>query len=109
MTLSRAAAVALIFAAAPAAADSIPSPSQFLGFTVGADRVLADYRQIASYFRALDAASPRVAVEDLGPTTLGERMLMAVISSEANLRNLPRLKEVARKLADPRGLSPAQV
>ena len=36
------------------------SPSQFLGFTVGADRTLADYRQIAAYFQALDAASPRV-------------------------------------------------
>ena len=56
---------------APSArASDIPSPSQFLGFTVGADRTLADYRQIASYFQALDAASPRVAVQVLGKTTL---------------------------------------
>jgi hypothetical protein len=94
---------------AVAAAESIPSPSQLLGMTVGADRVLADYKQITSYFRALDAASPRVSVESLGPTTLGADMIMAVISSEANIRNLPRLKEIARKLADPRGLSDAQV
>ena len=33
---------------------------------------------------------------------------MAVISSEANIRNLPRLKEIARRLADPRGLSEAE-
>ena len=38
----------------------IQSPSQFLGMPIGADRTLADYRQIASYFRALDAQSPRV-------------------------------------------------
>ena len=86
-----------------ACAADAATPSQFLGFTVGADRTLADYRQIASYFRALDAASPRVAVQVLGKTTLGEDMLMAVISSEANLGNLPRLKEIARRIADPRG------
>ena len=61
----------------PAAAADVPAPSPFLGLTVGADRTLADYRQIASYFRALDAASPRVAVQVLGKTTRGEDMLMA--------------------------------
>ena len=76
---------------------------------MGADRTLADYRQIATYFRALDAASPRVAVQVLGKTTRGEDMFMAVISSEANLKNLPRLKEIARRLADPRGTSEAEV
>ena len=30
------------------------------------------------------------------------------ISSEANIANLPRLKEIARRLADPRGLSDAE-
>jgi hypothetical protein len=84
------------------------SPSQFLGFEVGADRTLADYRQIVAYFKALDAASPRVELQSLGPTTLGEDMVMAVISSESNLRNLPRIREVARRLADPRGLSEAE-
>ena len=95
--------------ARPASGADVPSPSQFLGFTVGADRTLADYRQIASYFHALDAASPRVAVQVLGKTTRGEDMLMAVISSEANLKNLARLKEIARRVADPRGLSDAEV
>jgi len=91
-----------------AAAPPPPTPSSFLGFTVGEDRKLADYKQISAYFRALDAASPRVEVVSLGKTTLGEEMLMAVISSEENLRNLVRLKDVSRKLSDPRGLSPAQ-
>ena len=106
-----AAALMLALAAVPpraTAADTIPPPSQFLGLKLGADRVLADYRQIASYLKALDAASPRVTAVSLGPTTLGEDMLMAVISSEANMRNLPRLQEIARKIADPRGLSDAQ-
>jgi hypothetical protein len=102
-------ALALAVAAvAPARAAGIPTPSEFLGFSVGADRTIADYRQIASYFRALDAASPRVEVEVLGKTTLGEDMFMAVVSSETNIANKKRLQEIARRLADPRGLGEAE-
>ena len=90
-------------------AAKIPTPSEFLGFEVGADRKLADYKQISSYFKALAAASPRVQVEILGKTTLGEDMFMAVISTPENLANKAKYKEIARKLADPRGLSSQQI
>jgi Zinc carboxypeptidase len=86
-----------------------PTPSEFLGFEVGADRKLADYRQIAAYFKALAAASDRVQVEVLGKTTLGEEMFMAVISTPENLRNKAKYQEIAHKLSDPRGLSPQQI
>jgi len=105
---TRALAVAALVAvplAAPAA--TIPSPSEFLGVKVGADRTVADYRQILAYFKALDAASPRVEVEVLGKTTLGEDLFLAAISSEANLANRRRLQEIARRIADPRGLTEA--
>ncbi len=98
--------VALIALGANAA---IQTPSQFLGFDVGADKNLADYKQIVSYFRALASASPRIQIEDLGKTTLGEDFIMAIISSEANIKNLPRIRTVAKQLADPRGLSDAQI
>jgi hypothetical protein len=96
----------LLFATSLAA--QIPSPSQFLKLELGADRTLADYKQIRSYFAALDKASPRVEVEVLGKTTLGEEMIMAVISSEENIRNKARIKEAAKRLADPRGLADAE-
>lgn len=86
-----------------------PTPSQFLKLPVGADRTLADYGQITAYFRALAATSPRVQVEDLGPTTNGQPLIMAVISSEANLRQQAKYQDIARRLADPRGLSGAEV
>jgi Zinc carboxypeptidase len=91
------------------ATAALQSPSQFLGMKVGDDRVLADYKQIRSYFRALEANSPRVKVEVLGKTTLGDEMIMAVISSEANMKNLAAIRETAKKLADPRGLDDAQI
>jgi hypothetical protein len=105
--MKRLVALALLLAAVNANA-ALQSPSQFLGFEVGADRKLADYKQIISYLRALEAASPRVKVESLGKTTLGEDFVMAVISSEANIRSLDRIRETSKKLADPRGLSEAQ-
>src|SRR2546428_9133148 len=98
--------IALIAIGAHAA---VQSPSQFLGFDVGDDRKLADYRQIVSYFRALAASSPRVKIESLGKSTLGEDFIMAVSSSEANMSNLPRIKAIAKQLADPRNLTDGQV
>ena len=98
---------ALLLVAISAAAQ-IQTPSQFLKLDIGADRTLADYKQIRSYFHALDKASPRVEVEVLGKTTLGEEMIMAVISSEENIRNKARIQEMAKRLADPRGLADAE-
>src|SRR5438876_2181253 len=100
--------LAIAFFVATTALAQIPTPSAFLKMNVGADRTLADYHQVVSYFRALDAASPRLQMETLGKTTLGEDMVMAIISSEANMKNLPRLREIAARLADPRGLSDAE-
>ena len=93
----------------PAPAASVPTPSEFLGIPVGADRTLADYRQISSYLRKLASVSPRVQVVSTGKSTLGEDLVMAVISSEQNMKNLPRIREIAGKLADPRGLSQAEI
>jgi hypothetical protein len=101
-------AAALAACGDAASAETIQSPSEFLGMNVGADRTLADYRQILAYFKALDAASPRVELEMLGKTTLGEELFLAVISSEKNVANKKRLQEIARRIADPRGLADAE-
>ncbi|HWR37768.1 MAG TPA: M14 metallopeptidase family protein [Clostridia bacterium] len=113
LRISRLALLSLIFAflfsAAAFAQKSVPSPSQALGFEVGADRQLADYKQISSYLRTLAGASPRVQIESLGQTTLGNDMIMAVISSPENLKQKDRYRQIARQLADPRGLSQQQI
>src|SRR5687767_13303287 len=101
----------LLFAIAALAthAAEIPSPSQALKMPIGADRTLADYRQMSAYFEILDIASPRVEVQVLGKTVLGQEMIMVVISSEENLRNKAKIQEAAKQLADPRGLSDADL
>ena len=107
--------VALVLFAFSAALAQKPAgghpqtPSEFLNLQIGADRTLADYRQISSYLKALAAASNRVEIEVLGKTTLGEEMIMAVISTPENLHNKAHYQEIARKLADPRGQTPQQL
>jgi hypothetical protein len=94
---------ALLLAAAPVAAQRpLPTPASVLGFEPGTDRRLVGWDTIVRYFRALDAASPRVMVRELGQTTRGAPFLAAFISSPANLARLPSLREAQRRLADPR-------
>src|SRR3954469_1494092 len=90
-------------------AANVPTPSEFLKIKVGADRTLADYHQIQSYFEMLAKSSPRVKVQKLGSTTLNNDLVMAIISSEENMQHLEHYKEIARKLADPRGQTPEQL
>ena len=85
----------------------VPSPSEFLGHEVGADYELCNYTDLVRYFRAVEKASDRVQLVDIGKTSYGQRMLMAVISSPANLRNLERLRETSVRMAHPGDLDAA--
>ena len=91
-----------------ATAAAVPTPSQALGLEVGADRTLADWPQITGYFARLAAASPRVRVDTLGPTTQGRPLVMATITSPENMRRLDEIRRAQARLADPRGLSAAE-
>ena len=103
--MKRVAAALVLSLAARAAAAAVPSPDEFLGFTVGADRTLADWTQIAAYFHALDAASPRVAVREIGRTTDDRPFLLVAITSEANMERLEAIRADNLRLADPRTLA----
>lgn len=88
-----------------AASQAVPHPRDVLGHEVGADRQLADWRQIGDYFTRL-AASPAVRVDTLGLTTAGQPFLAVTISHPDNIRRLPEIRQAQAQLADPRGLSP---
>ena len=85
-------AVALAPAVAFAQATRVPSPSEHLGFTVGADRTLADWGQITGYFQRLAAVSPAVHVDTLGPTTNGQPFIVAAVSTPANIARLAEFR-----------------
>src|SRR2546426_6072578 len=52
-------------------AAAIPTPKSHFGHEIGADRTVLDWARVVSYFRALEKASPRIHVEELGKTTMG--------------------------------------
>jgi hypothetical protein len=93
---------------AAAQARSIPSPEQFFGFPMGAEQKLAAWDRIVEYFAAVDRASDRVTVQELGKTTMGRPYLMAIVSSPDTVANLGAYQEMQRKLADPRRTSAAE-
>jgi len=95
---------ALAAAACERATAPLPAPEEVFGFPPGVDRRLADYGQITTYFERLAEASPRVRLLRIGQTEEGREMILSVISSEANLARLDRYRDIARQLADGRGL-----
>jgi hypothetical protein len=103
-------AVSLVSTAAaaqpPRSARPIPSPREYLGFVVGADRTLADWGQITGYFQRLAVASRAVHVDTLGLTTNGQPFIVVAVSTPANIARLPALRAAQAKLADPRRLTP---
>ena len=96
------AALSLLASFAHAQPRALPTPASVIGFEPGTDRKLPEWQQIVAYFKALDAASPRVELRTLGKTTLGRPFIAAFIGDEATLANLPKLREAQRRLADPR-------
>ena len=94
-------AIAAVIVCAPAARSqtALPQPESTFGFAACADYKLATYEQIAEYFRLLDAATERMALVEIGTTAEGRTQLMAIISSEENMQQLERYRDIARRLA----------
>jgi hypothetical protein len=86
----------------------IPTPESIIGWQLGTDHKLADYDQISGYFRQLDAATERMQLFEIGTTAEGRTMLLAAISSEANLARLDHWKEISRRVAMADGLTEAE-
>ena len=101
------AALLILAAAVPAPAQNIPKPEDVLGFKVGDDYRLATYPQAMEYFKRLAAASDRVKLFDIGPTSMGQTMTYALISLPQNLAALEKHKDIARRLSLAR-LSPVE-
>ncbi len=88
--------------------QSLPTPEQFFGYRMGADRKLAGWEQLYAYYRKLDAASDRMQMVELGKSSEGRQFVAIFISSPQNLARLEQLRELNARLADPRGLPEAQ-
>jgi hypothetical protein len=98
----------LLVLASIAQAQTLTSPKQHFGFSIGDDYQLATYTQFAEYWHKLDRESDRMRVVEIGRTAEGRPQLMAIITSPQNHKNLERYKEIARRLATAEGLTDEQ-
>jgi hypothetical protein len=80
-------------------AGQIPRPADHLGFEPGTDYKLAKWDALVSYYRALDAASDRVELREIGQSVLGKPLLLLFISSEENLARLEEWRAKSEALA----------
>ena len=99
MTRSFAAgSLALLLAVSSPLAAQIPTPEEYFGFRIGADRKLARWDKIVEYFQLVAKNSDRIRVRTLGPTTQKNPFIVAEIASAATLQNLEHFKQLERKL-----------
>ncbi|HEY4907687.1 MAG TPA: M14 metallopeptidase family protein [Candidatus Acidoferrum sp.] len=87
-------------------APNVPTPESVLGHKPGDDFYLANYDESREYFHKLAASSNRIKLISVGKTTRGLDWEIAIISSPENLANLDKYKDIEKKLADGRGLTP---
>ncbi len=89
-------------------APRLTSPRDEWGHNVGDDYFLANYQQLAAYWRKLEKESPRIHVMDIGMTSENRPMLMAIITAPENYAKLSRYRDISRRLANADGLTDEQ-
>jgi len=80
-------------------------PPKFGQATVGDDYFLANYTQLQEYWAALARTSDRMKLVEIGKTSEGRPMMMAIITSPDNHRNLAKYRDIAVRLARAEGIS----
>ncbi len=77
----------------------IPHPRETFGHEVGADYKLADYDQMLEYYDKLAASTDRVQMVDIGKSVMGRPIKLFFISSEENMAQLEKWREISEKLS----------
>src|SRR5438552_18746673 len=77
----------------------ITTPKEQFGFNVGDDYVLANYTQYVDYLKKLTRESDRLTLEEIGKSSEGRTMYLAIITWPENGRKLARYKDISEQLA----------
>ena len=87
------------------AAAGLTTPMAEWGHNIGDDHFLVNYQQLIAYWKKLEKESPRIHVVDIGKSSEGRPMLMAIITSPANYQKLAHYKSISSRLANAEGLT----
>src|ERR1035438_4849382 len=88
-----------LVAGSSALAQKTITPPKIGEYTVGDDYFLANYTQLLEYWNKLAKQSDRIKLVEIGKTAEGRPIVMAIITSPANFKNLARYKELAAQVA----------
>ena len=100
----RLAVLILAISGVVSAQKTITTP-KFGEYTVGDDYFLANYTQLLDYWNSVAKQSDRMKLVQIGKTAEDRPIVMAIITSPANFKNLARYKEISQKLARAEGLT----
>ena len=100
MTARRLAALAALMlgALAATAQQAVPTPEEFLGYTLG-ERFTPHHR-IVDYFRELDRRSDLLSLETFGETYEGRPLVLATVTSPKNRPSLDAIRASVNALAE---------
>lgn len=90
------------------ASATVPTPLKILGYVPGTIGKLSYVADINRYFRAVAASSSRTKLFSFGMSDEGREMIGLVVADEATIANLESYRTQLARLADPRGLAPAE-
>src|SRR5947207_1996394 len=88
------------------AQSRVTTPKQQFGFNIGDDYVLVNYTQYVDYLKKLDRESDRLTVQEIGKSSEGRTMYLAIVTSPENQKKLARYKEISERLAHAEDLMP---
>src|SRR5688572_31479821 len=84
------------------ASDTVPTPLKFFGRIVGTPGELTYAKDIHRYYEAIDKASDRIAMWNIGKTEEGRDMVVLAVADEATIKQIDKCKGMIASLTDPR-------
>jgi hypothetical protein len=78
---------------------SIPTPEQVLGYQIGDWHISHD--QLLTYYRALDAASDRISLQEYGRSHENRPLIYLLVTSKKNHANIQTIQNEHIALCDP--------
>ncbi|MEO5894378.1 MAG: M14 family zinc carboxypeptidase [Vicinamibacterales bacterium] len=90
------------------ASDTVPSPLKTLGRVVGMHGELTYTKDMNRYYEALDKASDRITMWNIGKTEEGRDMVLLAVADEATIKQIDKYKGMIASLTDPRKTSDQQ-
>jgi len=75
------------------------TPKEVFQFEPGSDFNLADYKMLTDYYKQLADASNHIVYKEIGKSVLGRPLILLIISSEENIKNLDKYKKIAKEMA----------